>query len=245
MQIKISDTYEIMSQLCVTDLLDKIKDIPEPLICTASGDTPKGMYHDLVNRVRENKIDISNWRFIGLDEWAGMNGTDEGSCRWHLNNQLFRPLNIQNDQIIFFDGKATNLEGECARIEDYIKRKGGIDAAILGLGMNGHIGMNEPGTLPSSRSHIAHIDPVTAKVGQKYFTKETKLSTGVTLGIKTISGARYIMLLANGSKKAEIVHTVLSSSATPEIPATLLTGHTGFCIYLDKEAASLSLKKHE
>ena len=195
MQIKISDTYEIMSELCVTDLLDKIRDIPEPLICTASGDTPKGMYEELVKRVIEANVDISHWYFIGLDEWAGMNGKDEGSCRWHLNNQLFHPLRIENDKIIFFDGRAKNLQRECDRIEEYILQKGGIDLAILGLGMNGHIGMNEPGTILSSHSHIAHIDPETAKVGQKYFGKETKLSMGVTLGIKTISEARHIMLL--------------------------------------------------
>src|ERR1017187_1891574 len=245
MQIKISDTYEIMSDSCVTDLLDKIRDIPEPLICTASGDTPKGMYLDLVNRVLEKKLDISNWHFIGLDEWAGMNGSDEGSCRWHLNNQLFHPLHIENDKIIFFDGRAKNLQGECDRIEDYVFQKGGIDVAILGLGMNGHIGMNEPGTLALSRSHIAHIDPLTAKVGQKYFGKETKLSMGVTLGLKTLFETKHIMLLANGSKKAEIVLMVLRSSPTPELPASLITGHTDFCAYLDKEAASLSLKNHE
>ncbi|MEO8415659.1 MAG: glucosamine-6-phosphate deaminase [Ginsengibacter sp.] len=245
MQIKVSDTYRIMSKLCVDDLLDKIKAIKEPLICTASGDTPKGMYEELVKRVRNEKINIANWHFISLDEWSGMNGNDEGSCRYHLNNQLFRPLQVAEDKIIFFDGRAENLQAQCDGIEDYIHLMGGIDIAILGLGMNGHIGMNEPGTPRASHSHIADIDELTQSVGQKYFTTEKKLSTGLTLGISTLREAHHIMLLANGNKKAEIVLRILGGEQGEEIPATLITDHKNICIYLDKEAAALSLKKNE
>ena len=242
MQIRISDTYKIMSKLCVTDLLDTLEDIKEPLICTASGDTPKGMYEELVKQVREKNIDISNWHFISLDEWEGMNGKDEGSCRYHLDNQLFRPLEIADEKIIFFDGRSKNLQAECDGIEDYIQLMGGIDVAILGLGMNGHIGMNEPGTPVNSYSHIADIDETTQAVGQKYFTAETKIAKGLTLGIGTLREAHQIMLLANGGKKAEIVLKVLGEDATTKIPATLITEHEKICVYLDKEAAPLSLK---
>ncbi|MDQ6903056.1 MAG: glucosamine-6-phosphate deaminase [Bacteroidota bacterium] len=242
MQIRISDSYQIMSKLCVTDLLDTLEDIKEPLICTASGDTPKGMYEELVKQVREKNIDISNWHFISLDEWEGMNGKDEGSCRYHLDNQLFRPLEIADDKIIFFDGRSKNLQAECDGIEDYINLMGGIDVAILGLGMNGHIGMNEPGTPVNSYSHIADIDEMTQTIGQKYFTEATKIARGLTLGIGTLREAYRIMLLATGSKKSEIVLKVLGEDATNEIPATLITDHEKICVYLDKEAAPLALK---
>ncbi len=245
MQIMVSDTYEIMSKLCVDDLLSKIENIKEPLICTASGDTPKGMYKELVRRVHQDNIDISNWHFIGLDEWEGMDGNDEGSCRHHLNNDLFSPLNIAEEKIIFFDGRAKNLQAQCDGIEDYINLMGGIDVAVIGLGMNGHIGMNEPGTPLLLYSHIADIDEMTQQVGQKYFTAEKKLTRGLTLGIETLHEAHHIMLLANGRKKADIVLKVLGTESTTELPATLITDHKSICVYLDKEAAALSLKKHE
>jgi glucosamine-6-phosphate isomerase len=245
MQITVSDTYKIMSKLCVTDLLIKLEYIKEPLICTASGDTPKGMYEELVKQVHEKNIDISNWHFISLDEWEGMNGKDEGSCRYHLDNQLFRPLQIAHDKIIFFDGRSKNLQAQCNGIEDYIHLMGGINVAILGLGMNGHIGMNEPGTPVDSHSHIADIDEMTQATGQKYFAAETKLARGLTLGIGTLREAHQIMLLANGIKKAEIVLHVLGEDATNKIPATLITDHENICVYLDKEAAPLTLKKYE
>mgnify|MGYP001799336298 CR=1 FL=1 len=141
-------------------------------MCTASGDSPKGLYKALIKQVNENKIDISSWNFVGLDEWLGMNRNDEGSCRFHLNNDLFQPLHVEENKISFFDGRAKDLEKECDRIENSIIKIGGIDVAIVGLGLNGHVGMNEPGTPADLRSHVAEIDRQTQQAGQKYF-KET------------------------------------------------------------------------
>src|SRR5664279_2267847 len=239
MEIKVSDTYPIMSKLCVDDLLDKVKAIKEPLICTASGDTPKGMYEELVKRVRDENINIADWRFISLDEWSGMNGNDEGSCRYHLNNQLFHPLHVAEDKIIFFDGRAKNPQAQCDGIEDYIHLMGGIDVAILGLGMNGHVGMNEPGTPPELYSHIADLDAITQIVGQKYFKNEQQLTKGLTLGLASLKEASFIMLLANGTKKAIIIKKIFEHDESPQFPATLLLNHKKMSIYLDKEAASL------
>ena len=99
----------------------------------------------------------------------GMNGTDEGSCRYHLNNDLFRPLEIAEDKIIFFDGRAKNLQAQCDGVEDYIHLMGGIDVAILGLGMNGHVGMNEPGTPPGTAFAHCRYRPHDAGSGAKIF----------------------------------------------------------------------------
>ena len=242
MQITVSESYKNMSEKCVNDLLAFMLPLKNPLLCAASGDTPKGMYEELIKQVREKKIDISNWHFLGLDEWEGMNGNDEGSCRYHLNNDLFTPLNIAEDKIIFFDGRAKNLQAQCDGIEDYIHLMGGIDVAIVGLGMNGHVGMNEPGTPPELHSHIADIDAMTQIVGQKYFKNEQKLTRGLTLGLASLQEAAFIMLLANGTRKAAIVRRILEESASPQLPATLLLNHKKISVYLDKEAASLITK---
>lgn len=239
MKIFIADDYAALSQKAADDLAELVKEKNEPVVCTASGDTPAGLYKVLVDKVSKKELDISGWYFLGLDEWAGLNGNDEGSCRFHLNNQLLNPLNIAADKIIFFDGRANNLQKECERIENFIHQHKAIDVSILGLGMNGHIGMNEPGTAVTIRSHISTLDPVTQKVGQKYFTSAQQLTEGITLGLATLMESRHIILLISGAHKAGIVKQVLEGEISEKVPGTLLRNHPGLRIYLDKEAAQL------
>ncbi len=243
MNLIIGKTYEEMSREAVNDLLEILQPIKNPLVCTASGDSPKGMYKELVRQVKEKNIDISSWNFLSLDEWAGMNGNDEGSCRFHLNNDLFEPLNVAESKITFFDGRASDSQAECDRIENYTKEHGGIDVAIVGLGMNGHVGMNEPGTFENSRAHVAEIDSTTQTVGQKYFKNEQKITHGLTLGIASIIEAGNIMLLVSGSKKAAIVQRLLEEEINEQLPATYLRKHKNSKVYLDSDAAALSKDK--
>jgi len=242
MKLFIGETYESMSKRAVEDMMEIIQPLKNPVLCTASGDTPAGLYKELINQVSKNKTDVSGWYFVGLDEWLGMNGNDEGSCRFHLNNQLFHPLHVPENNISFFDGRAKDLEAECDRIENFIKEKGGIDVAIVGLGLNGHVGMNEPGTSPSLHSHVAEIDSVTQQVGQKYFKEKQQLTKGITLGLANLTEARNVILLVSGSKKAEIVKQVLEEEISEQLPASLLRRHKNLSVYLDVGAASLLQK---
>lgn len=239
MKIFIADDYEQLSKLADEDLIALTADKNEPVVCTASGDSPAGLYKVLVEKVNNQQADISGWKFLGLDEWTGLNGADEGSCRFHLNNQLFNPLQIPGEHIIFVDGRAEDLTAECERIEDFIRQQKGIDVAIVGLGMNGHIGMNEPGTAAKSRTHISHLDTITQQVGQKYFTSQQTLTNGITLGLGTLMDAEHIMLLVSGSHKAAIVKQVLEGAISEDIPASLFRNHPGFRVYLDEAAAQL------
>lgn len=238
MEIIIEKDYQAMAASAARDLLMLIENNSSPLICPASGDTPAGLYKELVQKIQQEKKEISTWKFVGLDEWMGMNGSDEGSCRFYLNQQLFSPLNIQPDRLCFFDGRQSDPQAECMKVEEFIQRSGGIDVAIVGLGMNGHIGMNEPGTDPSKRAYVSMLDGVTKKVGQKYFSKEQELNYGLTLGMASIMDARYILLLVSGKHKAEIVHKVLESEITNMVPGSLLRDHPHLRIYLDQDAAS-------
>lgn len=239
MKLFIADTYEAMSKQAADDLIAIVQKISNPLISPASGDSPAGLYKEIVKHANNDRLDTGNWRFVALDEWTGMNGSDEGSCRFHLDNQLFVPLNVASDRICFFDGRAENLELECGRAEDCIKLNGGIDAAIVGLGLNGHVGMNEPGTSADSRIRVAPIDPLTQQVGQKYFKEPKQLSEGITLGLANLLEAHNILLLVSGSKKAAIVKQMIEEEISEQLPATLLRNHKGLRIYLDKEAAAL------
>lgn len=236
MEIFISGTYDEMSIKAFNDLVTLLPAGKNPLLCTASGDSPTGLYKEFVRQNTNKQVDMFNWNFVGLDEWVGMNGTDEGSCRYHLDKQLFHRLKIKESQICFFDGRAKDPELECERIENYITRCGGIDVAIIGLGLNGHVGMNEPGTSPKLRSHVTAIDPITQQSAQKYFKEPRSVTHGLTLGIADLMDAKHIILLVSGEKKAGIARQILEEEISEQLPATLLRTHPGLRIYLDAAA---------
>jgi glucosamine-6-phosphate isomerase len=242
MKIKVSADYNALSKQIADDLISFVQAIEEPLICPASGDTPAGLYKELSNRYEQKKIDPSKWNFVALDEWSGMNGKDEGSCRYYLDRQLFGPLHVDAKRLCFFDGRA-NADEQIQQVEDFIKKRGGIDVSILGLGMNGHIGMNEPFTSPALRTHVAVLDSVTQQVGQKYFSEEKHLTHGITLGIANLLESKKIFLVISGKKKAAIVKKLIEGPITEELPGSLLRQHPQLTIYLDSEAASL-VEKH-
>lgn len=239
MDIIIENDYATLSRRIASDTAALLNSFEQPLFCPTSGDTPAGLYAELVQLQSANNMHFSNCLFVGLDEWLGMNGSDEGSCRYSLDRQFFFPAGISNQQICFFDGKATDPIAECARIEQYIAANGGLDLAVVGLGLNGHVGMNEPGTPADIRSHVSNLAPQTIATGQKYFNKPTPLTQGLTLGLGTLLEAKHIFLMVNGSKKANIVQKVVEGHISADVPATLLKQHPSFTIYLDKSAAVL------
>ncbi len=238
MQLNLLKDKETLSKKATHDITEIMSFKQNPLICVASGDSPSGIYKNIVNEVQKKDLNIDHWSFIGLDEWVGLNGADEGSCRWHLNRELFNPLNIKEASICFFDGASKNLAQECLNTECYIQKHNGIEIAILGLGMNGHIGMNEPQTPISTRSHVIDLDTITIEVGQKYFNKPQPLTKGITLGITTLLEAKHIILIVSGFKKAAIVKQVIEGPISELIPASLLRNHPNCIIYLDEAAAS-------
>jgi glucosamine-6-phosphate isomerase len=239
MKIHISDSYEEMSQQAASHVLEALAPVKNPLLCPASGDSPKGAYDHLTAMIRQEGMDVSSWKFVGLDEWVGMNGSDEGSCRFYLDRQLFLPLNADQHHICFFDGKASDLQEECDRTEQFIHSNDGIDVAVVGLGLNGHVGMNEPGTSPLLRSHVADIDTITQESGQKYFKEKTIIDKGITLGLANLMEAREVILLVSGNKKAAIVKQILEGEISEQWPASLLRRHKHFSVYLDSAAAFL------
>ena len=238
MKIIINESYEDMSRAAAKEILQLLQPLSSPLICIASGDTPAGLYREMVDQVNKKRINTSEWNYVGLDEWMGMNGYMEGSCRYYIDQQLFDPLNVPIKRIAFFDGTVSDPGHEFERVERFIQAHKKIDIAILGLGMNGHIGMNEPGTPASLRSHVSKLDPQTQEVGQKYFKSQTPLTKGLTLGLATILEAKDIFLLVSGTKKATIANKMITEEISEQLPCTLLRNHPGLRMYLDKEAAA-------
>ncbi len=232
-------SYEAMSAQVAKDLTEAMRAYPQPLLCPATGDTTVGLYKEMGNLFYQKKFNPSNWFFVGLDEWMGMNDNDNKSCHTRLKEQLFQPLHIEDEQVCFFDGKANNTNAECEWVEAFIAQHGGIDISVLGLGMNGHVGMNEPHTSVLLRSHVAELDEQTKRVGQKYFKDAEQLSKGLTLGLGTLLESKHIFLLVSGSHKAAIVKKLIEGNISEEIPASLLRCHPSLTIYLDADAAQM------
>jgi glucosamine-6-phosphate isomerase len=236
-KLSIETTPEDLAIKLADRLVQCLAGVQAPLICPASGSTPAPLYHELVGRQRGGALDTGAWRFVGLDEWVGLNGNDEGSCRWWLDKDLFLPLAVGEDRICFFDGRAYDLTAECATTEHFIEESGKMAVVILGIGTNGHIAMNEPGTEVGARTRVVTLHASTQSVGQKYFTKQTVLEKGITLGLGTIREARHIFLLATGKHKASIIRQALEGDVSADVPASLLRDHPGLEVWLDEGAA--------
>lgn len=227
-----------MSKATADLIVEQIHEKPDSLLCFPSGESPTIVLNYLVQYGQEGYVDFSQCRFVGLDEWIGMDENDEGSCKHYLYSNFFNPLKINPNQITFFDGLTENPDQECKRMDQYIQQNGPIDLMLVGLGMNGHIGLNEPGVDFYSYAHTTALDPVTVKVAQKYFTEATELSGGITLGLQHFSEAKTAVLIVTGEKKADIVLKVLTEEISNKIPGTIVRSHGHAVVFLDEEAAS-------
>lgn len=220
-----SKSYEEMSREASKQIIKVMKENPTSLYCFAGGDTPVRTLELLVEAHKEKEIDLSKAFYIGLDEWVGLDENDQGSCLYYMNKNLFFPANIPKEQIHFFNAISVDLEKECLLADEFIDRHDGITLSLLGVGLNGHLGFNEPGTEFDSLSHVTNLDNITINVGKKYFEKEKKIKRGITLGIGQILESKYLILLANGKNKSKPISKLLDGKITREWPVTSLNKH--------------------
>lgn len=231
-----------MSDAAAGLIIDLVKEIPEVLLCFATGNTPVGTYRLLVQKAKEQQVDFSKCSFIGLDEWVGVPGDKSGSCEYILYEQLFRPLGIEEVQIHLFDGMAEDIAAECSKMNAYIEATGGIDCMLAGIGLNGHIGFNEPGVTINLGAHEQELHESTLASGQLYFNEPTEIKKGITLGMAHVLAARTLLLLANGNSKASIIQQAVEGTVTNMVPASFIQQHKNAALILDKNAASLLSK---
>jgi glucosamine-6-phosphate isomerase len=242
MQQNIYKDYHSLSQHAAAEIIDLVTNKPEAVLCLASGDTPRLMCKLMTERVIKEKVDFSRCTFIGLDEWVGIPPENEGSCHFFFQTQVFKPLNLSSAQIHLFNALSADPAQECSVMDKTIREKGGIDLMIVGVGMNGHIGFNEPGTSFDNYSHVIDLDSTTTTVGQKYFAQPVPLKQGITLGLKHLLESKKVIVLANGTKKAAIIKKVLEEEISDQTPASIIRLHPLGILMIDEEAASL-LKK--
>ena len=245
MELKVFQDYSTMSEAAARMIIDCVRKKPNALLCFATGDTPKLTYRLLTEMVNRQQVDFSKCFLISLDEWLGIPGDNSGSCHFALRKYLFEPLGLHASQVHVFDSMTKNEEQECELMNNLIEQKGGIDLMIVGVGMNGHIGFNEPGAGIDSNAHVAILDDTTRTVGKKYFQDEVTISKGITLGLKQVLNAKVLLMMANGKKKATVIRKALEEEIGTKFPASLIRLHKKGILIIDTEAASELENRHK
>ena len=238
MIVKVFPDYQSLSRATADLIKDCIARKPTAMICIASGHTPVGVFQCLVGDVKSGKLDLSHVTFVSLDEWIGVDPSDPGSCLAMLKKDFFHHVSLRKEQVRYFDVTQMDLQKECDAMNELIASHGGLDVMLVGIGTNGHIGMNEPGSSFDDYAHISKLAEETIRTGQKYFARATSLDKGITLGLRHFREAKLPILMANGSKKAAIMTTMMSSKTTESIPATIVHQVNQCLIALDAEAAA-------
>jgi glucosamine-6-phosphate isomerase len=238
MQVKVFKDHQELSESVATAILHQVMQKPDSVICIASGDTPKLAYEMAAEKGQNQQINFEKVRFLGLDEWVGVPVEIPGNCGQFLMKTILIPLGIPEKHIFLFDSMATNLDKECRKMDMAIDKLGGIDLMVVGIGMNGHIGFNEPGVSIHLKSHVALLQETTRSVGQKYFKQKFPIEKGLTLGLQHLQDSRNVILMANGRHKSEIIKKTLENEISEDIPATLLRKLDNGQILLDQDAAS-------
>ena len=159
-----------------------------------------------------------------------------------FKTKLFEPLQLPPSQYHLLNAMAEDLDAECKKMDALIDDKGGIDVMLVGIGMNGHIGFNEPGTPFNKFCHIAELDDTTKTVGQKYFKEQTALHQGITIGLGHLMNAKKVFLKADGKRKAEVIQKTVEGDITESFPASIMQQHANGFVIVDEEAASLLTK---
>jgi len=242
LKVNCYENYETQSKNVAEFIIKTVKQNPEALLCLAGGDTPLKTYEYLVEAYNKKEVNFSRCKFVGLDEWVGLTKEIKGSCIEMLNKHLYSKLDLREDQVCFFDGIADNLEEECNRVDKFIFDNNGINLILLGVGMNGHLGFNEPNINHDLYCTVVELDDITRTVGQKYFNKKFELKKGITIGLKHIFSSNIKIIMASGEKKADIIKKIVEDKKTSEIPASLLAAEKSVNIFLDYGAAN-KLKK--
>ncbi len=239
MELKIYQDYHALSEATASEIIDLVKNKPDAVLCLASGDTPRLTCQLFAEKALQQKTDLSRITFIGLDEWVGVPPENEGSCHYFFQHEVFEPLHFSANQINLFNAMSANLEKECQKMDKVIAEKGGIDLMIVGIGMNGHIGFNEPGVSFDNYSHVIELDDTTLTVGQKYFKTAVSLEKGITLGLKHLQESKKVILIANGTKKAGVIKKTVEEKVSNSFPASIMQKHSNGFVMIDEEAAGL------
>jgi len=210
----------------------------------ATGETPLGVYKKIIEMNQRKEIDFSSSIAFSLDEYLGLEEDHPQSFAFYMKENFFKHINIKMENIFRLEGKPPDIETHCQEYEEKIKSYGGIDIQILGIGRNGHIGFNEPGSSLSSRTRVKTLAEETIRDNARFFTDEQEVPRFcLTMGIGTVMEAKIIILLASGKGKSDAIKSCVEGAVTASVPASALQLHPRVKILVDEEAGSLLTNK--
>ncbi len=241
----IVNTYGEMSSLSAEIIAGVMRKKPNAVLGLATGSTPIGTYEELIRMHKEDGLDFSDVTTFNLDEYVGLPGDHGQSYRYFMNEKFFKHINIDKERTHVPDGMASDFEDSCEEYEEAIVAAGGIDIQLLGIGANGHIAFNEPGSSLGSRTRVKTLDERTIQDNARFFDNiEDVPRYAVTMGVGTIMDAKELLLLAFEENKAEAIALAIEGPITSQIPATIVQMHRKATVIVDNGAASMLKRKY-
>jgi glucosamine-6-phosphate deaminase len=237
--IKAKD-YADMSRKAANIIAAQVIMKPDCVLGLATGSTPIGTYKELIKAYENGDLDFSLVKTANLDEYRGLEKTNDQSYDYFMKDNLFNHININFENLNIPNGEKPDAEEECARYEAVVKALGGQDLQLLGMGHNGHIGFNEPADEFPKETHCVDLQESTIQANKRFFEKVEDVPTqAYTMGIGTIMQAKKILVVASGADKAEIVKKAFFGPITPQVPASILQLHPDVTVVVDEAAGSL------
>jgi putative deaminase/isomerase len=237
MHIQIAKNYSEMSAQAADFIVAELKQRSNLLLCASAGGTPTGPYEQLAVRYARRPHLFKRMRVVQIDEWVGPAPTHPATCRYDLQTKLLSPLHIDRSRFRGFKSDCAAPQLESNRMSQWLAKNGPIDICILGLGLNGHIAMNEPGDELIPHAHVSKLTPQ-SQTHAMLATLKRKPNRGLTLGMADILASRIILLLVNGPKKRSILKRTLASRVTTRLPASFLHLHPNVLVFCDRAAAA-------
>lgn len=245
MRVIIEKNYEFMSKRAAEVIAEQIREKPDSVLGLATGFTPLGTYKELIGMYKKEGLDFSRVTTFNLDEYYPIPSTHPQSYHYYMQKEFFKHININPDHTYIIDGLVKDVKAFCRWYEEEIKKVGGIDLQLLGIGRDGHIGFNEPGSSLGSRTRIKILDAATIKDNARFFGKKEDVPKyAITMGVGTIMDAKYCLLLASGSDKSKVLTKAIEGPITAQVTASILQMHKDLLVIAD-EKASRDLKNKE
>lgn len=220
------DSYEKMSRDAANIISAQVIIKPNSVLGLATGSSPIGTYKQLIEWYNKGDVDFSEVVSVNLDEYVGLDGENDQSYRYFMNHNLFDHINIKKENTFVPNGCAEDLLAEGEAYDAKIKELGGIDLQLLGIGLDGHIGFNEPDDYFVKNTHVVDLHESTINANARFFSSIDEVPTkAITMGMVSIMQAKKILLIANGANKKDILEKAFFGPITPQIPASILQLH--------------------
>ena len=229
--------YQDMSRKAANIISAQIIMKPNCVLGLATGSSPVGTYKQLIEWYKKGDLDFSQVTSVNLDEYKGLSPENDQSYRYFMNTNLFDHVNIDKTRTFVPNGLEADSDKACSEYNEIIRKQGGVDLQLLGLGHNGHIGFNEPDEEFDKLTHCVNLTESTIEANKRFFEKEEDVPRqAYTMGIKTIMRAKKILLIVSGADKADILYQSLCGPITPHVPASILQLHNDVTVVADEAA---------